>query len=254
MAEPTEKKVKVKLPVDTKYNVVLFAEAGKDFIDFLFHILSMPVGAVVRLIGKSGMVGSLGNLYDSIEKLDDTYCIKPSSSFGYSDVKNRLLKPRIPSYSGTTEKSGDITPALLPREPISYDDSQNVAYYRCPPTNYSTCCYVSLNPSATCPNCEDVMSKLMTLVDVPARQVLVVAPESEGYVKGVMTYMVMDDLSVSTMSNISCITLLDKFKVAHLSCLGEKVIELGTNEGLALLKASFQSKTVLTDVFLKGKK
>ncbi|KAK4756770.1 hypothetical protein SAY87_006897 [Trapa incisa] len=129
---PAEKKVKVKLLVDTKNDVVLFAEAGKDFIDFLFHFLSMPIGAVVRLIGKSGIFGSLRNLYDSIEKLDDTYCIKPpsSSSSGYSDVKNRLLKPRIPSYSGTTEKSGGNTPALFPPELISYDDSQKATYYR----------------------------------------------------------------------------------------------------------------------------
>ncbi|THG00362.1 hypothetical protein TEA_000552 [Camellia sinensis var. sinensis] len=37
-------KVSLKLLIDTKAHKVLFAEAGKDFVDFLFNILSLPVG------------------------------------------------------------------------------------------------------------------------------------------------------------------------------------------------------------------
>lgn len=33
-----------------------FPEAGKDFIDFLFNILSMPLGTVIRLLKEQGMV------------------------------------------------------------------------------------------------------------------------------------------------------------------------------------------------------
>ncbi|KAH7537274.1 hypothetical protein FEM48_Zijuj03G0075400 [Ziziphus jujuba var. spinosa] len=59
-----------------------------------------------------------------------------------------------------------------------------------------------------------------------------------GFVKGVVTYMVMDDLEVSPMATISSFAILNKFDV---------------KEGLKLLKSALQSKTVLTDVFL-GKK
>nr|XP_023913540.1 uncharacterized protein LOC112025105 [Quercus suber] len=71
-----------------------------------------------------------------------------------------------------------------------------------------------------------------------------------GYVKGVVTYMVMDDLVVKPMSTISSITLLNRFNVKDVGALEEKVIHLGIDEGVKLLKASLQSKNVLTDVFL----
>lgn len=52
-----------------------------------------------------------------------------------------------------------------------------------------------------------------------------------GFVKGVVTYMMtMDNQKVSPMSNISSITLLDKFNVKDVGGLEEKVVNLGVNE------------------------
>ncbi|KAK7821158.1 hypothetical protein CFP56_037931 [Quercus suber] len=62
--------------------------------------------------------------------------------------------------------------------------------------------------------------------------------------------MIVDDLEVKPMSTISRITLLNKFYVKQLGDLEEKVVQLGMEEGVKLLKASLQSKNVLTDVFL----
>ncbi|XVF23802.1 hypothetical protein REPUB_Repub13aG0070300 [Reevesia pubescens] len=69
--------VSLKLLVDTKDRQLLFAEAGKDFVDFLFNMLSLPVATVIRLLSKQGMVGCLENLYDSIENMSETY-IQPA--------------------------------------------------------------------------------------------------------------------------------------------------------------------------------
>ncbi|KAK9111506.1 hypothetical protein Scep_019025 [Stephania cephalantha] len=44
----TSKKITVKLLVDRKANKVLFAEAGKDFVDFLICLLSLPLASVLR--------------------------------------------------------------------------------------------------------------------------------------------------------------------------------------------------------------
>ncbi|GKV28508.1 hypothetical protein SLEP1_g37552 [Rubroshorea leprosula] len=55
--------------VDSKGHRVLFAEAEKDFVDFLFNLLSLPVATVIRLLSKQGMIGSLAFLYDSVENL-----------------------------------------------------------------------------------------------------------------------------------------------------------------------------------------
>ncbi|KAJ0103574.1 hypothetical protein Patl1_06259 [Pistacia atlantica] len=50
-------KVRLKLLIDTKGKKVLFAEAGKDFVDFLFYIFSLPVGTVVKLLEREDLGG-----------------------------------------------------------------------------------------------------------------------------------------------------------------------------------------------------
>lgn len=90
MIEP-DTKLSLKLLVDKNANKVLFAEAGKDFVDFLFNLLSLPVGTVIRLITNATMVGCIGNLYQSIENLDQTY-MQPNQN------KDLLLKPHVPNH------------------------------------------------------------------------------------------------------------------------------------------------------------
>ncbi|OMP02660.1 hypothetical protein COLO4_10941 [Corchorus olitorius] len=74
-----------------------------------------------------------------------------------------------------------------------------------------------------------------------------------GYVKGAVTYMVMDDLVVWPRSTISGITLINKFNIKDIRVLEERVIDMGMDQGGKLIQAALLSKTVLTDVFL-GKK
>jgi hydroxymethylpyrimidine/phosphomethylpyrimidine kinase len=51
-----------------------------------------------------------------------------------------------------------------------------------------------------------------------------------GFVKDVVTFMVMDDLVIEPMSTISSITLLNKFNVKEIGTLQEKVVEMGMDE------------------------
>ncbi|KAK8510273.1 hypothetical protein V6N13_103865 [Hibiscus sabdariffa] len=141
MAENSVSKVSLKLLVDTKRNKVLLAEAGKDFVDFLFNLLSSPPGIAISLLNTNSTAGSLGNL-----------CGMP-----------------------------------------------------------------------------------------------IVSPDVG---KGVATYMVMDDFSVEPLSALSSFTMLNKFSIKRVGALQERVVHLGMNEGLKLLKVSLQSKSVLTSVFL----
>ncbi|XVE99461.1 hypothetical protein REPUB_Repub03eG0199800 [Reevesia pubescens] len=221
--------VSLKLLVDSTSQRVLFAEAGKDFVDFLFNILSLPVGTVIGLLTKQDMAGSLGNLYDCLENLSETY-MQPSAK------KDTLLKPIVSNYTANV-------PLLLP----NIQSSTSNSLYRC-----SSSCrmYVTNDPKSICPGCSSVMNLNITYVN-PTNK----APSSEegGYVKGVITYMIMDDLVVRPMSTISCITLLNRFNIKDVGVLEEKVVDLGMDEGVKLLKASLQSKTVLTDVFLQKK-
>ncbi|KAL7237818.1 hypothetical protein ACSBR2_004009 [Camellia fascicularis] len=193
----TSNKVSLKLLIDIKANKVLFAEAGKDFVDFLFNLLSLPLGTVIRILTKHSMVGSLGNLYDSIENLNNTY-LQPNQN------KDSLLK----------------------RNPRHHHQSVLLKFLSCWPTTYRQ---TENDPKAVCPNCKHYMS---TEVPYIAREAVkeVLNGDEGGFVKGVVTYMVMDDLAVKPMSAISSITLLSKFNVKEVGALEERVAHLGMDE------------------------
>ncbi|KAJ1389609.1 hypothetical protein SESBI_38126 [Sesbania bispinosa] len=68
----------------------------------------------------------------------------------------------------------------------------------------------------------------------------------QGFARGPSMYMVTDDLVVTPMSSISCISYLNRSKV-HLFDLEEIVISIGLKEGLSILKASLTSTSALTN-------
>ncbi|GAB4857119.1 hypothetical protein Ancab_015030 [Ancistrocladus abbreviatus] len=152
------RKASVKLLIDTKTNKVLFAEGGKGFIDFLFYILSLPIGAVVRLLNKGTMAP-----------------IPAKRIFGCSRM-NSLNQYHI---------------------------------------------YLTEDPQTSCPECKSRMSMKLNYVgsDVMDENLL----SYDGYVKGVVTCMIMDDLVVKPMSTISSITILNQFRVKDVGSLEEKV-------------------------------
>ncbi|KAM3307880.1 hypothetical protein P3S67_009624 [Capsicum chacoense] len=117
---------------------------------------------------------------------------------------------------------------------------------------YSCSTFVTEDPNAICPNCGKCMSKKLNYI--ASRGVKGAVATKGGFVKEAVTYMVMDDLVVKPMSTISSITLLSKFNIQNVSVLQEKVVYLGMKEALKMLKASFQSNTVLTSVFMCGTK
>ena len=64
--------VSLKLFVDNNSHRVLYAEAGKEFIDFLFTILALPVATFVPILNQE-MMGSLGIIYESFKNFSPTY-------------------------------------------------------------------------------------------------------------------------------------------------------------------------------------
>ncbi|KAF3433772.1 hypothetical protein FNV43_RR24875 [Rhamnella rubrinervis] len=229
---PKDDGLQLKLLVDTQRQRVLFAEANKDFVDFLFTLLCLPTGTVTKLLTSKSMVGSLGNVYQSIENLHHTY-------LQLNLEKNTLLNPKAPI--GSYPK----TPLLLPNAPSKLGKK----FYICD-NGGSRHNYVADEPGAICPSCNWKMSTVMSYVAVNKGAAQgSSSSEGGGYVKVVVTYMVMDDLQVQPLSLISTLALLTKHTRA--GALEEKLVSVGVDEGLKLLKASLETKTVLTDVFLK---
>ncbi|KAK9059763.1 hypothetical protein SSX86_020467 [Deinandra increscens subsp. villosa] len=92
--------ITLKLLVDKKGQRVLFAEAGKDFVDFLFSLLVLPVGTIVRLLKNRDMVGGFAELHKSVSDLKNDYTqpnwnnqdlLKPNSFL--PEFSQRLLNP-----------------------------------------------------------------------------------------------------------------------------------------------------------------
>ncbi|XP_051223115.1 uncharacterized protein [Lolium perenne] len=252
----------MKLLVDTKAQRVLFAEASKDVVDFLFSLLSLPVGTAVKLLGTDSMVGCVGRLYASVEKLDGTYV-------QLGATKDALLHPTVFSAAVSNKSSLlGLPPPPLPqpknfyicfKQCSCYDSGYNCCqgYSRCRNSESNCRAYITNAYGTSCPACKNHMTTKLTL-EPPAESEGQVAQAAsgvagKGFVQGIVTYTVMDDLAVTPMSSISSITLLNTFAVKDLGALQEKTVRIGYKEGLEILKASLQSKTVLTDVFL-GKK
>ncbi|KAK0591772.1 hypothetical protein LWI29_007740 [Acer saccharum] len=226
--------VNLKLLIDTKSKKVLFAEAGKDFVDFLFYLLSLPVATVTKLLKEKGNVGCLTDLYKSLENLNQTY-MQPNQN------KTSLLNPKSPL-------NANGLPLLL-----SDDHGQTTAgnrgmFYAC-----SNNTHVSDVVNTRCP-CGHRITKALTFVSsataANSSTTAGTTTEEGGFVRGMVTYMVMDNLEVKLMSTISAITLLNELNVKDVGSLKEKIVVLGVDEGLELLKASLECKNALTSVFL----
>ncbi|TVU21806.1 hypothetical protein EJB05_31469, partial [Eragrostis curvula] len=229
----TSTTLSMKLVISRKTQRVLFAEASKDVVDFLFSFLALPVATAVKLLGKDAMVGCIGDLYAGVEKLDSSY-IQPGAA------KEALLCPTLLSPAASTTNSSLLSLS-------SSEQAMKLYLYRCN-SSYDGCKLYVANVSGTlCPYCS-----------IPRRTEVQYVREQntstggvKGFVQGVATYTVLDNLTVSPMSATSSITLLNTFAVRDIGDLQEKTVKFGYNEGLAILKASLQSKTVLTDVFLR---
>jgi hypothetical protein len=64
------------------------------------------------------------------------------------------------------------------------------------------------------------------------------AASGKGFVQGIVTYTVMDDLAVTPMSSISSIALINTFAVKDLGALQEETVQIGYKEVHCILFAS----------------
>ncbi|KAJ6772836.1 hypothetical protein OIU74_018950 [Salix koriyanagi] len=241
-------KMSLKLLIDSKHNKVVFAEAGKDFVDFLLNLLALPLGTVIQLITKSAMTGCVVNLYGSLEKLDQSY-LQPNQN------KDSILNPIIttqvthPNFllPDTNRKPENQKLYYCPQHPGFVSDIQNSVCSQCRPCGSPLFGFSSSSPiSGRAYLSEEV--KFAVTNDSTSTDTA--TSDQGGYVKGLVTYTVTDDLSVSPMSMVSVVGLLNKFNIKDFGVLKEKVVEFGIDEGIELLKASLFSKDALTAVFL----
>ncbi|WJX21667.1 hypothetical protein P8452_11067 [Trifolium repens] len=131
-------------------------------------------------------------------------------------------------------------------EELEESEENNLAretlFYVCP----NECSYdVTCDKTTLCSSCKRAMNNKINYVGEKYISI------KNGFVTDLVTFIVMDDLVIQPMQALSGIAILNKFNIKEIGTLKEMVVELGVDEGIKLLKASLQSKMVLTSVFLK---
>ena len=164
--------VELNLLIHKKTNQVLFARAGKDFVDILFSFLTLPLGAIARLIERDCSMGKmqlgcLSTLYTSVKDLRQN-CL----------VTTKTKEMIIPSQ--------EETKAYYDALDLYIHDSALQKYFLCSKLQNRTCPRF-LNPDAkySCFGCGGSMCH-----EVEAKHV-----EKESVIADCV-FMITDDLTV----------------------------------------------------------
>ncbi|TVU21795.1 hypothetical protein EJB05_31458, partial [Eragrostis curvula] len=227
----------MKLLIDTASQRVLFAEAGKDVVDFIFGLLAMPLGAVDRLLAGDGALGSIANVYASVEKMDAEHL--------QSTQARDLLLVDLPAPAPAPEQSSRSCTCAAAQAQVTSPTSPMFALPSAPRyqpqfTNFTFS--RADDPNHALPM---FLYRCATCLSSPYLQ-----GGGRGLVQGVSTYTVMDDLTVTPASSVSSVTMLKKLGFKDLDKVEERTVSIGRNEALGILKGALHSKTVLTDALL----
>ena len=93
--------------------------------------------------------------------------------------------------------------------------------------------YITDEHGKACPNCGYSMTTVANYLPSAGSSSsgqVVAQSAAKGFAQGIVTYTVLDDLTVTPMSTISGITLLNTFAVKDLGDLQETTVQLGYNE------------------------
>ncbi|CAH8337361.1 unnamed protein product [Eruca vesicaria subsp. sativa] len=223
-------KFSLRLLIDEEKNRVVLAEAGKDFVDVLCSLLTLPMGTIVRLLEKhqtpqSPVVGCFHKLYKSVSDMSD-------DNFEAQACKNLLLYPR------------SVKESLSRKLKLNIDDTVATGFFICPYfMSNESCCKVYSNTSASrCCYCGRAMSC----------EIQVQGELADGVLPSCRTsFIITDDLKVSLNSMGLVLNVLNDLGYAGFDKLQEMLIDVGSEEVLTLLGCLFTSQVPLTDTFLK---
>ncbi|CAA0381802.1 unnamed protein product [Arabidopsis thaliana] len=230
MAKSSEKpKFSLRLLIDEEKNRVILAEAGKNFVDVLCSLLTLPMGTIVRLLEKhqnpqSSVVGCLHNLYKSVADMD-------VDNFESQACKHFLLHPR----SAKGSHGRDLK--------LNIDDTEATKFFVCPNfVSTEACRKLFSNVSTMKCRCGSSMHR-----EIPVEE-----QQADGVFPSCRTsFVITDDLKVALNSMGLVMNVLNDFGYSGFDKLQEMLIDVGFEEILTLLGCLFTSEAPLTDTFLR---
>lgn len=192
------RQMSVKVVKQKSTGKILFAEAGVDFIDFVFSFQTFPLGGVLHMLEGNSSLECIDNLYKSVAKLSpDMYFVSPN-------VKEKLYKPLV---AAQFQLSNQILPIAAASLPSYYYHSYLVEsfYFGAVTTSrkrggYSEESFVPLK---------------------------LVGPKFSA--SGSSVFIVTDDLVVTPMPSFNTISYLNSLNVALLD-VEERVVKIGLME------------------------
>ncbi|XP_014511478.1 uncharacterized protein LOC106770170 [Vigna radiata var. radiata] len=229
-AEP-EKQISLKLMVIKKRNKVVFAEAGKDFVDVLFSLFTLPLGTIVRLVREESNMqpielGSLTSLYQSVENLDKEFLSTDSS-------KQMILRPK------------NLMEHYCKSLRLKIDDTEPTEYFVC--NNLLKCrskspILISMFKNRRC-RCGNMLDRRISLGS---------SYLFDGFVNdSAATFMITDDLRVVPNSLNIFFDLFKNCGIESMSAVNEMTVTITKNQVMDLLKSCLISTITLTSIFLE---
>ncbi|XP_057756107.1 uncharacterized protein LOC130975313 [Arachis stenosperma] len=215
--------VRLKLLIHKEKNIVLFAEAGKDFVDALFSFLTLLLGAIVKFAGEESSiptvrVGRLTTLYESVAKLDKE-CLRNEI------CKEMLLHPR------------NMPLELYRRKlKLNVNGSETFKYFT-PSRPGCSCLSAFKNEKCYCGSPTFVEKNLTSFG----------GEFDNGFVKET-DFIICNDLYVMPNAIENNLVLFQNHGVQNINAVLEQTVIVSKNE------CSLSSKTPLTDVFLLKKR
>jgi hypothetical protein len=202
-------KIRVKFLVDNEKKKVVVAESGKDFVDVLLTFLTLPMGTIVRLLGKESSLGCFDELYKSVESLDESH-------FQTKACKNMLLRP--------LSVAGKLYEDLV----VRIDDRNHRYICVCSqPKCVIDTIYYSSVPDVLCGQCGKPLAHSLEWKKVDGE-----AKDDGVFVRGGsgMSYAITDDLQVVSADTDNLMFLLRSLGLEDITMLEEKTLELGLEE------------------------
>ncbi|XP_010468074.1 PREDICTED: uncharacterized protein LOC104748079 [Camelina sativa] len=233
----TSAKFSLKLLVDEKKNKVVLAEAGQDFVDVLFGLLTLPMGTIARLLEKHQKLPQFLGCYKNLNRSVSDMVI---DDFETEACKSMLLSPK---------STHDI---YCRRLTLNIDDTQATNFYVCPKWFYkSDSCKAYTNFLSSRCRCGSLMN---IQVQIPEDEQVIgsLGNAVDGvFVSCRSSFIVTDDLNVILNSIDELVKVVNGLGYPNLNELLEMVLDVGSDEVLTLLGNLFASECPLTSTFLR---
>ncbi|KAL5058096.1 hypothetical protein RYX36_029700 [Vicia faba] len=209
-------------------NKVVYAEAGKDFVDVLFSFLTFPLGTIARLAANDSNIeavnfGSISSLYQSVSDLDQQYLWS-------NTCKEMLLNPR-----------NSMEP-YFQKMKLNIDETETLMYYFCEDKTcrrenwYCLCTFK--DQICTC-------GKVMNVV-LPQK-----TNSENGFVNHSSTFVISDNLFIMPNLLKTSLSLFQKLGINDIDAVDKQIVHISKKEVVDILKFSLISKTPLTDFIFK---